>query len=204
MAVVDAYASVAEYRGAIDKSDTTDDTEILTDLTAISRWIDQRFGRFWTQDTGDVSRTYRTHAFTDDLLDIDDLVSVTSIKIDENNNGLFTDETALVAGDYELLPLNAGAGSEPRPYRHIHLTPNGTKVQFPASTLVQVTGRWGWPAIPGAIKRATIHLTAILRLETPRAEARVSELGQLIQLSPQARYIVEDLARAYSDRYVVA
>jgi len=201
MPVESAYATAIEYRGVADKTATADDTEILEDLTAVSRWLDERFGKFWTKDAAAVARVYR--ACDPTVLDIDDLVSVTSIKIDENSNGVFG-ETALAAADFELLPRNAARGPEPHPYRQIALTSWGAKQSFPIGALVEVTGIFGWPAVPGAIKRATIHLTAILRLETPRAEATVSDLGQLVQMSPQARYIVDDLARIYGDRWVVA
>lgn len=198
MAVNDAYATAAEYRAAIDKSDATEDLELLADLTAISRWLDRTLNRHFTKDAAPVARVFVPYCPT--VVDVDDLVSVTSIKVDEDADGDFADETAWDASEYELLPRNAALGSEARPYWQIAATPWGAR-RF--SNRVEVTGVWGWPAVPEAIKRATIHLTAILRLETPRATATVNDLGQLIQMTPQARRIVDDLAHKYR-RLVVA
>lgn len=196
MAVTDAYAAAAEYRAAADKSSAGEDSEIDGDLTAVSRWLDKRFGMFWTKDASAVDRTFE--ACYPSILDVPEgIVSVVSIKIDEDSDGGFGDETAIAAGDYELLPRNAALGSEPQPYRQIGLTSWGAKQSFPAGALVRVNGVFGWPAVPGAIKRATIHLTAILRLETSRADAMVSDLGQIVQKTPQARHIIDELARMY-------
>ncbi len=134
----------------------------------------------------------------DCVLYVDDLVSVSSIKIDEDMDGSFDDESALAVTDYELLPRNAALGAEPRPYTAIELTPWGTKYAFQPGARVEVTGIHGWPAVPEPVKRACIHLTAILRLETPRAQATVSELGQVVQSSPQARGIIRDLLTGYA------
>lgn len=67
----------------------------------------------------------------------DDLISVTSIAIDQNFDGVY--ETTLLASDYNLWPYNAA------PYRAIDLTLTGTVVywpNFPRS--VQVAGTWGY------------------------------------------------------------
>ena len=45
--------------------------------------------------------------------------------------------------------------------------------------------------------RATVHLTAILRLESPRATRRIAELGDAVEASPAVQGIVRDLASAY-------
>lgn len=195
MAITDAYCTAGAYRSAIGKIDGGDDQDILTDLTAISRYMEKRLDRFFNKDAAAVKRYYMGSGY--DVLYVDDLVSVTTIKIDTDRDGSFADETALATTDYELLPRNVDVGSEPGPYRSIGLTDYGTQSLWTAGTRVEIDGVWGWPAVPEAIKRACIHLTAILRLETPRAQATVSEIGQLVQMSPKAMGIIEDLHRHY-------
>lgn len=213
-AITDPYADTATYRSVIDKSDAGDDADILTDLTAVSRYLDRTVGRFFTRDAAPVARIFTPRpgrASRPDWADsenpwkyggatrtlfIDDAVSVSSIIIDLNRDGLFTD-APLAATDYELLPRNAPLGPEPAPYESIELTSWGNIWCWPPYARVQVTGVWGWPAVPAAIVRATCHLTAILRLETPRAQASVNELGQLLQMSAPAVGIVRDLAQQY-------
>ena len=105
--------------------------------------------------------------------------------------------TTLATTDYELLPLNANRGPEPRPYTRIGMTSWGKYSSFSAGERVEVTAQFGWPAVPEAIQRACIHLTAILRLETPRATRRIAELGDVIETSQDAQFIVKQLVDQY-------
>jgi len=70
-------------------------------------------------------------------LQVDDLLAVTTIKIDEDQDGTF-DESALATTEYELLPRN----SEPK--RTISMTDYGTTYAWPARSRVQIVGRWGY------------------------------------------------------------
>ena len=151
MEVTDAYASTTTYRDLISKTDTAEDAEIDGDLKAVSRYLDRRLGRFFTKDASAVARTYMRGPQTDPrILWVDDIAaSPTSIKIDDDNDGSFADETALAAADFELWPLNAGKGAEPQPWTMIYLPKSGSKGNWPAGHRVEVTAQWGWPAIPG-------------------------------------------------------
>jgi hypothetical protein len=68
-----------------------------------------------------------------------------------------------------------------------------------------VIGKFGWPAVPAGIKRATIELARILRMETPRATnqyAPVADVGSVVSVSRPAQDIVERLTEEYGrDRY---
>ena len=212
MAISDAYATAAEYRAATDKVDTSEDAAILTDLTAVSRMIELELGRFFNKDASDVARDFIAFASGPVYPEAEnpwrwargsktlelgcDLATVTSVVVDDDGDG--TPETTVTTGNYQLWPLNADKGPEARPYRALFIPEWSTRSAWPSSRIVRITGKFGWPAVPGAIKAATIQLTAILRIETPRAEARVSELGQLVQMSPKAMGIVHDLKRNYS------
>lgn len=196
MAIGDSYATEKEYRDLIGKTDPAEDAIILNDLKAVSRYLDGKLGRFFSRDTSAVARVYV--ARSSDTLWVDDISATpTSIKIDQDGDGDFADETALAATDYELLPLNADKEPEPRPWTQMRLTTWGTIGSFSEGERVQVTARFGWPAVPEAIRRATIHLTAILRLETPRATRRIPELGEAIEASAEAQGIIRQLTDAY-------
>lgn len=196
-----AYATAAEYRAVVGRTDTGQDAQITTDLTAISRFLDERLGRFFGKDDADTTRVYvvpttQAHLWIDDLS-----AAPTSVKLDEDLDGVF--EVTLAATDYELLPLDAAQGPEARPYTRIRLTPWGTRSAFAAGTRVQVTGRFGWPAVPALITAATIQLTAIYRLETPRATRRIPELGEAIEASADAQQLIRRLTEQYERvRYV--
>lgn len=201
MAVTDAYSTAATYRSVIDKTDTGEDAEILVDLTAVSRWLDRELGRFFTVDAGDIARDFRSPLSADTLY-IDDLsVAPASVLVDDDDNG--TPTLSYAVADYVLDPVNAAKGAEPAPYTSLRVPGWSAKSPWIKGRLVRVTGRWGWPAIPSAIARGCIHLTALLRMETPRAQAQISELGQLITMSPQSRLIVDRLMAQYSKRAVL-
>jgi hypothetical protein len=193
----DAYSDAATYRAVIDKTDTGEDAEILVDLTAVSRWLEQELGTFFTRDAADVARDIivpRTGPSL--LLDAPLSAAPTSVQVDTNNDGVV--DTTYAATDYRLLPLNADKGPEPRPYDELLIVEDwSTRPQWQEGQLVRVTGRWGWPAVPEAIKRACIHLTAILRLETPRVQTQITDIGQVVQTSREARGIIADLYRRY-------
>lgn len=197
MAIGDAYATAAEYRTAIGRTDAGDDAQILLDLNAISRFLEGKLERFFNKDTAAVARTYIPSENVSSLR-VDDLAAApTSILVDDDFDGEFDDETALASSDYELRPLNADKGPEARPFTRIALTPWGGRAMFYKGIRVQVTAQWGWPAVPQAIKTATIHLCAILRLETPRATKRVVELDTVMEASPDAQSIIRQLTDDY-------
>ena len=195
MTISAAYATPAQYRAVTGKTDAGQDTDILTDLTAVSRYIDGKLRRFFNKDAAAVSRVYIPAESTLAIW-VDDLaMEPTAVKLDTGGDGLFA--TTLATTDYELLPLNANRGPEPRPYTRIGMTSWGKYSSFSAGERVEVTAQFGWPAVPEAIQRATIHLTAILRLESPRATRRIAELGDVMETSQDAQFIVKQLIDQY-------
>jgi len=200
MAVTDAYATAATYRGLVSKSDTGEDAEILTDLTAISRYMERRLGRWFTVDASAVARVYETTLLSNQpkSLFIDDLVALTSIKVDEDDDGSFADESAWASTDYELLPHNATDGPEPGPYTQIHIPPWSSKDLW-GNHHVEITATFGWPTVPSAIEQACVQLTGILRLETPRATRSVNVGAEtVLETSRAAQDIVTGLSAVYA------
>lgn len=200
MAITDAYATAAEYRALTEKSDTADDAEILTDLTAITRMVEAQLHRTFNKDATTSTRLYIGTGTP--RLYVDDILSITSIKLDEDDDGSFADETALASTEYELHPLNAAVGAEPKPYDLIVIPPWATtRSAWDKDRRIEVIGQHGWNAIPAAIKRAVIDLTAILRIESPRATREVQELAQtVITMSPEGSRIITELRKRYYKR----
>jgi len=202
VAVTDAYATAATYRGLISKSDDGEDAEVLTDLTAISRYMERRLGRFFTTDASAVARIYRATDLSNQpkALYIDDLVTLTSIKVDADDDGSFSDESAWASTDYELRPLNAADGPEPGPYTEIFI-PSWSSKNLWGQHRVEVTATFGWPSVPSAIEQACVQLTGILRLETPRATRTVNVGAEtVLETSRQAQEIVSALMNVYAKR----
>jgi hypothetical protein len=200
MAVTDAYTDAATYRNRTGKTDTAQDAAILLGLTAISRAIDLRCERFFTQDASVVARVYTPSVYTDTLI-VDDIAATAGllIKVDSDRDGLFSDETAWASTDYELRPRNADKGSEPKPWTQIVIPPWSSKGSFMPGYPVEVTAKFGWPAIPQAIVEATIQIAGILRIESPRATTRIAEsINKDIGESKEAKSIIEELVEAYA------
>ena len=195
MSINAAYATPAEYRRVIGMTDAGLDADISVDLMAVSRYLDGEMRRFFSRDAASVIRVYAPQYDTK-ALTVDDMSAAPSqVRVDTAGDGTFA--TMLPVAAYELLPRNAVMSPEPAPFTQIALVPWGTLPTFRAGQRVEVTARWGWPAVPEAIRRATIHITAILRLETPRATKRIAELGDTIETSHQAQNIVRQLINQY-------
>lgn len=201
MAITDPYATAEEYRAAI-KPDADDagDELILSDLVAISRYLDSRLGQFFSRDDEDVTFALDwipvrgNERFRSDVLTprnttpmLPPLLSVTSIR--------FGTRTPLGSSGFELRPLNAPVGPEPEPYREIW-PPQIISSAF-ASGRVTIVGQRGWPSVPVAINKTTIRLAALLRLETPLATRRIPEMGEAIETSPGAQALIWRLMDQY-------
>lgn len=204
MAIADPYAQVGDYYDRSEKTDGDDDQVIANQLIAASRLLDRRLGWPFGQDAADTIRVYTVPPRTlnaDDArwLDLQTPLAQapTEVIVDEDGDGDFADETAWVLDtDFELMPTNAAEGPEPRPYYSLHI-PSWSDKSWPVGYRVRVTGIHGWPAVPAAIKEATVELVRLLRLETPRATREVNMgLDTLVSTTPEAQRIVSELARA--------
>lgn len=198
LAVTDPYAVETDYFAVFPDATHDDEAELLEQLTAISRYIESPAvcGQFFTKDTAAVVRIFRPeHTSAELWLGTDLAVAPTQIRLDTAADGTYA--TTLAAAYWELWPLNAADGPEARPWRRIDLVSWGTYTSWAAGQRVEVTAQWGWPAVPAAIRQACIHLTAILRLQSPRATSSVDEIGRVVGMSAEGRGIVESLLRAY-------
>lgn len=196
MALSDPYATAEQYRAVI-KPDAGDDADasITTDLKAVSRYLEGKLGRFFNKDAAATTVLYEPRKCCPTLPVGDYAEAPTSVLIDDDGDG--TPEAALEAADYELLPLDAPQQPEPWPYTHVGLTAWGARGVWTPRVRVAVVGVRGWPAVPDAVHSGTIQLTAIYRLESPRATRRIPELGDAIESSPDAQRILKALIDQY-------
>lgn len=198
MALDDPYATEDEYRAAIKPdADDADDATLLLDLTAISRYLDGKLGRFFTQDAADTTIVFEPSRSGAVLAIGDYAAAPTSVKLDLDGDG--APETLVDAGDYEMHDLDALLRAEPWPYTRLVATRWGTRGAWSPGVRLAIVGRRGWPAIPPGVKAATIQFTALWRLETPRATRRIPEMGEAIESSPDAQRLLQKLIDQYKD-----
>lgn len=158
MALGDPYATLDELktRLRIGLSDTSDDSALSSALLVASRAVDKACNRQFN-DAGTVSaRVFRTNDWY--RAEVDDFSTTTGLIIqsDEADDGQF--EVTWQAGlDYQLEPLNGIVDGEPGwPYWIICATESNYFVKWARWAQLQVTARWGWAAVPAAVKEATL------------------------------------------------
>lgn len=159
MSITNGYATLAGLRarlGITGVSDTADDAVLEAVIESVSRAIDDYTGRRFYAAT-------QTRYFTPESgrrLMVDDLLSVTTLKTDDDADGTY--ETTWAATDYALAPYNAQLESVPQPYWRIEVTPYGV-YWFPAGVQrgVQIVGSWGFSATtPDVIEQACLFQAA--------------------------------------------
>jgi hypothetical protein len=202
--ITDGYLT-AQEAGAYVGRQYADGSGILDDIvTAVSRTIDQHCGRHFYRDgtTGvPVARVFEVEDVNElELGPFNDLVSITSLKTDDDGDGVY--ETTLSASTYQLCPVNAASrGAYSQPYTEIDLL-NGTTFPYAVPSgreyLIQVTGVWGWPAVPVEVKQAARILVAeVAKLQdAPLGVAGASEFGVFrvpSQMPPVARRMLSPL-----------
>lgn len=153
MAITNGYCTSADLKTFLRITDVTDDAQIDTAVNAASRLIDGACHRRFYAVTE--TRYYTPKSAVDVL--VDDLLSITTLKTDEDGDGVY--ETVWTSPpDYVLEPFNAPYMSPPGPYWHLVIGPIGRWV-FPTSIVqsVQIVGSWGFSATtPDAVKSACI------------------------------------------------
>jgi len=151
------YCSMEELKSRFRVEDAVDDFEIKLAVEAASRAIDivcQRY--FWR---GTAVRTYIPRGYYS--IRVDDLVSVTTLKTDYSGDGVF--ETTWSATDFQLKPVNPSARGEDWPYTSIdavaaQVFPVNYSYTGMRRNTVEITGVFGWPAVPADIKQAALLL----------------------------------------------
>ena len=146
------YITTRELAEELGIGDEEDDTRLDAAIASASRQIDAHCGRrFWVDGTV-TARTY--HAIDQRLLFVDDISAVTGlvVKIDADDDGVY--ETIVTqTTDFVLYPLNAAKETPVRPYEEIALVDNYTWPMFRRPG-VEVTAKFGWPAVPDDVVTA--------------------------------------------------
>lgn len=182
MALTNAYCTLQEIKAAARITDAVDDALLEICVEAASRQIDRACDRIF-YNAGSAVRVYLP---TDPYaVEIDDLISLTSLKTSSAADQDF--DVTWTSSDYELHPLNGRVGGSYSPYTDIkaigdYLFPIWTTSTTNSNeATVQVTGVWGWNAVPIDIKQATILLGMRLfkRYDSPLGVAGFGDIGAI-------------------------
>jgi len=183
MAIVNGYCELGDLQKWIGAEQIGSIPNLERAITASSRSIDNFCDRTFWQTAADTPRTFVAPNCGPLVFGANnDLATFVSVKTDEGGTGSFT--TTWSASDYELHPLNPTAGAEVQPWTSLRSTgarqwpyPTGTG----RSARVQISGTWGWAAVPEAVKQACLIWAARIykRKESPEGVAGWGDFGQI-------------------------
>lgn len=148
MPITDGYVTLAQLKHHVEafEAATDHDAELERAAEAASRAIDNYCGRSFLASQTATPRLYR--ARDPYLIDVRDFWSTDDLQIatDTDDDGIF--ETAWVADQYQVEPLDPDDGW---PWRWIAAIDAET---FPCTrrVSVRVTAKWGWAEVPKEVE----------------------------------------------------
>ena len=158
-----AYATLQEVVRGMDLPDTSRYDELEALLVEASDHITHRVcggRRFFRDPVGTGTRTVTLTVVSPRKASLAaarflplDIVSLTSVGIADHTGDTFS---TLDAADYYLKPDMPASG---HPYTDLVLSDQAsTYISFPVGRTVQLTGVFGWSAVPDLVRRATVDL----------------------------------------------
>lgn len=184
------YIGLDEFKDRLGIDDPADDSQAQIAIQSVCQWINEYTCRHFNRVTE--TRTFVPHNIW--LLSIDDLVTVTSFRLDMDGDGVY--ELALTQNvDYQLRlgdsQYNVNSTGIARPFTQAQVIQTGNWFPFiwPYTELnrVQISGTWGWPAVPPGVTEAAFILAAdIFKMkDAPFGVSGVSDFGAVrIQSNP--------------------
>ena len=192
MAISNGYATLADVKAALRITDTIDDSLLETAVESASRLVDGYAGRNF-YSAGSAVRYFTPEDRI--VCEIDDLISLTSLEVSADLDGVFDQTWA--STDYQLEPLNGKVdgltGWPATRIRAVGAYIFGTNI---GEASVKVTGTWGWSAVPTAVKQATVIQASRIfkRLDSPLGVLSSPDLGYIrvgTRLDPDVQQLVE-------------
>jgi hypothetical protein len=173
MAITNGYCTLAQIKTSAGISDNVDDDLLELAVEAASREIDGSTERQFFQTSATRIYTPRDSYITE----IDDLVSLTTLKTSTAADTIF--DTTWDPTDYQLEPLNGLAGGIITPANTIRAVGDYAFPIDGGSATVEVTGTFGFAAVPTAITQATVILASRIfkRNDSPLGVAGFGDIG---------------------------
>lgn len=196
MAIVNGYCTLAEIKSALRLTDNVDDGLLEKAIESASRRIDGYCGRFFYKTASTAINLYPINEYL--LRMPEDLANSTvTIKIDTTANGTYA--TTLTQGvDYILEPTDASIRAYP--YVHARMVGGATFPLYttPSFPTCQVTGFWGWDAVPSDVSQACVLLAM---RQFARLNAALGVVG-FADMALQVRAVDPDV-RDLLNQYVI-
>lgn len=188
------YATVEELKEyvSIPADDTLDDSVIGGKIAAASRSVDEHCHRQFGQVDTPQSRVFTAvRRGYGSMVIVDDIMDLTGVTVTANGTAVTPDRWT---------PRNATADGVP--YTRLWL-PRATTCEVDG---IEVTGLWGWSAVPETVKEATLLQASRLlkRRDAPFGVAGSPDLGSEIRLLAKVDPDVAVMLHAFVRRGAVA
>lgn len=181
MAIANGYTTLQEVKDILRLGTAVSDDDSLLErcIESASRHIDRYCERSFT--AGSATRVFAPNDSY--LVEIDDLITLTTLKTSTDADGSF--DTTWAVTDYQLEPLNGIAGGVYTPYTRIravgdYLFPTVNWPESQGEATVQVIGLFGYAtAIPTDVRQACNFLSVreYKRYDSPLGVAGFGEIG---------------------------
>lgn len=188
MAWAPDYVTSTELKSYLRIGDTVDDTELGFAITAASRAVDRNCNRQFGLVAAPEARKYTA------CWDKNRCKWVVFVDDFQTNVGLVVAGDATIT-DYSLQPSNADLNGQP--WTHLVLNSGGNGKE----NGVTVTAKYGWTAVPVAVKQATLMQASrlFMRRQAPFGVAGSPELGSelrlLAQVDPDVKVVLGPYTR---------
>lgn len=197
MAITNGYATLEDVKLAARIPDDIDDTLLELAIESASREIDSYVERVFFS-FGTDTRVYVPRQ--SNLVETDDIISVTTLKTSTDADGVF--DLTFTVSDFQLEPLNGLVGGIETPFTHVRAVGDFFFPVFQPRNIpsgratVQITGVFGFPSIPIAVRQATIlaALRAYKRYESPTGVLGFSDMGVVrigARLDPDVQRLID-------------
>lgn len=173
MAITNGYATLAQIKSSLRITDNVDDELLELAIETASRQIDGVCERHFYSESA--TRVFSPRdAF---VTEVDDIVSLTSLKTSTGADGVF--DVTWTSTDYQLEPLNGVVSGGPTPSTLIRAIGDYAFPTAMGEATVQVEGTFGFSSVPTAIKQATVILGSRIfkRNDAPLGVTGFGDLG---------------------------
>lgn len=171
------YLTLAQLKATLNMTGTEyADADLTLAIGAASRAVDSTTGRRFWLDLGTTNvRYYTPRSYR--VLQIDDLVTLTSVAIDRSGTGTFS-ETWTLGTDFVLEPFNAPSEQPARPYETLRVRRmSGRWLPTWIEQSVKITAQFGWSSVPDDVTEACSILAAKLLLRAKSAPFGIATAG---------------------------
>lgn len=194
-----SYVTLEQFKASLAATGFSGaDADLTQQLATASRAVDKICGRrFYLLDQSNDQTRYYT-PLRPVTLEIDDLVSLTSMASDQDGDGIF-ETTWTLHSDFELGPDNSDLDLEP--WQWVKLKQRSeTLLPVGVPRSVQVVGRFGWASVPDGVISLTSILAARLVQRVRSAPFGVISIGvesatRIAKEDPDMLNLVRDLIR---------